>query len=81
MVVTGISWPHEVVGPTLAGKPASYEGLSIPLFVQGYRNSEKEAVRAKIATHLDKLMGDADLDGWERVRAYHRVWHKQMEQG
>ena len=30
---------------------------------------EKEAVRAKMASHLDDLMGDVELYVWERGRA------------
>ena len=42
---------------------------------------EKEAVRAKMASHLEDLMEDVELYGWERVRAYHIVWLNQLEQG
>ena len=67
-----------------ARKPAAYEELLIPLFVQSYlivMRGEKEGVRAKMASHLEDLMGDSELYGWERVRAYHGVWLNQVEQG
>ena len=38
------------------------------LFVQGYlivMKGEKEAVRAKMTSHLEDLMGDVELYGWE----------------
>ena len=42
---------------------------------------EKETVRVKMASHLEDLMGDAEIYGWEKVRAYHGVWLKQLELG
>ena len=68
----------------MAGKPAAYEDLSVPLFAQGYLiviKGEKETVKAKMAAHLADLMGDAERYGWERVRAYHGVWLNQLELG
>ena len=79
MVVKRITCLHEVIY-TLAGK---YEELSIPLVVQGYlivMKAETVAVRAKMATHLQELMGDTEIYGWERVRAYHGVWLNKLEQ-
>ena len=82
MVVNRITWLDEVVY-TSVGKLASYEELSIPLFVQVYliivMKSEKETVRAKMASHLEDLMGDVERYGWERFRAYRGVWLKQLE--
>ena len=66
-----------------AEKPVTYEELSKPLFVQGYlivMRSEKETIRAKMASHLEELIGDTKLYGWENVRAYHGVWLNQLEQ-
>ena len=83
MVVKRVTWPHEVVY-SAAGKPAAYEDLSIPLFIKGYRivmKGEEGAIKDKMATHLEELMADTELYGWQRVRAYHRVWLKQREQG
>ena len=34
-----------------------------------------------MATHLEELKSDAEHYGWERVRAYPRVWLNQLEQG
>ena len=68
-------WQHEVVY-SAAGKPASYEEPSIPPFVQGYQivmAGEKESVRAKMASHVEYLMGDEELCGREGVRAYHEM--------
>ena len=83
MVIKRITWPHGVVY-TVAEKPAAYEELSIPHFVQGYlivMSGEKETVSAKMASILEDLMGDVELYGWERIRAYHGVWLNQLEQG
>ena len=35
MVLNKVTWPHEVVY-TSAGKPATYQHISIPLFIHGY---------------------------------------------
>ena len=35
MVVHSITWPHEVVYSSV-GKPAVYQELSVPTFMQGY---------------------------------------------
>ena len=43
--------------------------------------SEVGAIKEKMATHLEELMSDAELYSWERVRAHHRVWLNQLEQG
>ena len=34
-----------------------------------------------MAKHLEELMSDCDLYGWEKVKAYHGVLLNQMEQG
>ena len=35
----------------------------------------------KMMQHLEEIMGDVDLYGWEHVNAYHGVWLNQLEQG
>ena len=62
MVVRRITWPHEGIYSE-DGKPAAYDELSIPLFVQGYfivMKGEEEAIRARLAIHLEELMSDAE---------------------
>ena len=74
---------HELIY-TAAGKPLAYEELSIPHFVQGHlivMRGKKETITAKMASHLEELMGDSELYGWERVRAYDGVWLNQLQQG
>ena len=34
-----------------------------------------------MAIHSEKLMSDSDFYRWETVRAYHRIWLNQQEQG
>ena len=34
-----------------------------------------------MVTHFEELMCDAQLYGWQRVRAFHGVWLNQLEQG
>ena len=55
-----------------------------PMFVKGYvivMKTEEGAIKDKMATHLEELIADSELYGWERVRAYHRVLLNQLEQG
>ena len=40
---------------------------------------KKETVRAKMASHLEELMGNLELYGWERVRTYYGVRLNQEE--
>ena len=83
IVLNKVTWPHEVVH-TLAGKPAAYQGISIPLFVKGYlivMDTEEGLVRQKMVAHLKNLMSDAQLYGWDRPRTFHVVWLNQLEQG
>ena len=66
------------------GKPAEYEGLSIPLFISGYlvvMVAEKRSIHHPMIQHLQDLMSDAELYGWEPVRAFHAIWLQQLEQG
>ena len=42
---------------------------------------EESATKDKMATHLDELMQDSELYGWQKVRAFHSVWLNQIEQG
>ena len=61
VVLNKVTWPHEVVY-TSVNKPATYEDISIPLFVQGYiitMEGEEGPIRQKMATHLKELMSDA----------------------
>ena len=73
MVVHNITWPQEMIYSSTA-KPATYKELSVPAFVQGYLvvmdtvNTKTKDIMAK---HLEDLMSDCDITGWENVRAYH----------
>ena len=83
MVVRKVDWPHHVVY-TSAGKPASYQDISIPLFVQRYvirMESEDSTIRQRMAAHLNVLVSAADLYRCDRTRAFHSVWLNQLEQG
>ena len=53
-MVKTVTWPHWLVY-SVAEKPAAYEDLAIPFFVQGYLiviKSEEQAIKEKMATHL-----------------------------
>ena len=82
-VLNNITWPHEVVY-SLAGKPASYQDMSVPQFVYEYllvMDREEADIRVKMAPHLKGLMSDAQLYGWDRTRAFHVVLLNQPEKG
>ena len=56
-VIHKVTWPHEVVY-TSEEKPASYQDLSIPLFVQGFlidMEFEEGSVKQLMSTHLHDL--------------------------
>ena len=77
-VLHRVESPHKSIY-TMDGKPAEYKALSIPLFVTGYiriMDTQKPDIKA-----LTELMGDAELYGWEAIRAFHDVWLQQMEHG
>ena len=74
---------HEMVY-TSEGKPASYQELTIPIFVQGFlitMELEEGPVKKLLSKHLQNLMSDAQWYGWDKVRTFHGVWLKQIEQG
>ena len=82
-VLNKITWLHNVVY-TSAGKPTSYQDMSVPQFVYGYvlvMDSEEADIRVQMASHLKGLMSDAQLYGWHRTRAFHGIWLNQVEQG
>ena len=60
MVIHKVTWPHEVVY-SLECNPASYQELTIPLFLQGYlivMELEEGPVKKLMSTHLQNLMSD-----------------------
>ena len=82
-VLHKVVWPHKVVC-TVTAKLAKYEGISILLFVSGYlaiMAAEKPSVHPLMAQHLQELMGEAELYGWEPIRAFHTVcsnnWNRE----
>ena len=43
-------------------------------------DAQKLDIKALMLAHLTELMADAELYGWEAIRAFHAVWLQQMEQ-
>ena len=65
-----------------SSKPAAYDDLLLPLFIQGYLailKAEKPQKKDIMLKHLSELMKDAAIYGWESVWAFHAVWLKQLE--
>lgn len=59
-MVRKVTWPHEVVY-FLAGKPAAYQDMSVPLFVKGYlitMDSQDTSIKHKMSEHLKDLMSE-----------------------
>ena len=42
---------------------------------------EKGAVRAKLVSHSEGLIGDVELSGCKILRSYHGLWLNQLEHG
>ena len=43
--------------------------------------AEKQSLWLLMTHHLQELMADAELYGWEPIRAFHAVWLQQLENG
>ena len=72
IVVKWITWPHEVQY-TAAGKPATYEDLSVSAFVRGYLIIMKYG-DTKTKGNMTQHLEDCDLYGWDKVQVYHSIW-------
>ena len=43
--------------------------------------SERDTkVKEHMALHLEEIMEDTDVYGWDKIRAFHAAWLNQMEQ-
>ena len=65
-MVRKVTWPHEVVYIS-EGKPASYQDISVFLFVQGYlitMDSQDTTNKDRMAEHLKDLVSDATMYVW-----------------
>ena len=82
-MVNKVTWPHKVIY-TSAGELASDQDISIPKFVHGdliLMEGEEMTIKERIASHLQELMSDAELYGWECTRAFHSILLNQLKQG
>ena len=77
-----INWPHEVLY-SADGPLAVYDDLTMRAFVQGYlivmSYKIDTQVNAQMSQHIEELMEDMDVYGWDRVRAVHAAWLNQLE--
>ena len=58
-----------------------YDKISLVLFVNSYMlvmEVENLAVRPHMVHHLQEVMSDTELYGWERVCVFHAVWLQQL---
>ena len=82
-VLKKIMWPQELVYRPNS-QPTVYDKLTLHLFISGYlvilesvKPTQKEAIRR----HLNKLMADVEVYGWELVQVFHAIWLQQLENG
>ena len=69
MVLKRVTWPHELVYAT-DGQPATYEELSLLLFITGYlalMEPEKPALQLVMAKYLKDLMANMGVYGHHKV--------------
>ena len=78
-----ITRPHTVIYGT-DGHPATYKEFTVSSFVRGYlivlKDVQVSEVKDRMVLHLEELMEDVDIYGWEKVKAFHAAWLNQMEQ-
>ena len=82
-VLYKITWPHEVIY-TCTGQPEEYDQLIITIFVCGFlmvMATEKESIRPYMLQHLQNLMADVELYGWELIWAFHSIWLQTTRAG
>ena len=69
MVLQKVTCAPELVY-TWGMQPTAYADLSIALFVSGYlavMEMEKQSIKPLMAHHLQELLADVDLRGWDPV--------------
>ena len=79
--INKVLWAHELIF-TPEGQATTYESLSAMAFDNGYltiMSLQKDALRIKMATHLQEMMEDGETFGWPLVKAYHAVWFQHLE--
>ena len=83
MVLKKVTLPHELVYTT-GGQLATYEELSLPLFITGYlavMETEMPALQPVMDKHLTDLMAYTEVYGWLTVRPCHAVWLQKVATG
>ena len=82
-LVRTVTWPHEVLH-TPSAQPIVYEMISSIAFVHGYITvmaKKLSRIRTFMLSHLQEIMEDREMYGWQVVRAYHAAWLRHIEQG
>ena len=66
------------------GYPATYKELTVSSFIRSYlivlKEMQVSEVKDCMVQHLEELMEDTDLYGWEKVKMFHAAWLNQIEQ-
>ena len=76
-----LTWPHEFIY-NKDGTAAKYDELSLSQFVLGYTlimEQQKPQLKSRMLRHLQQLMTDEPIYGWEVVRNFHAIWMQQLE--
>jgi hypothetical protein len=79
-----VLWPQELGLHCDGANPPKYDSLSLERFVQGFIATSLVAPRSQLVhrlKHLQEIMEDTQLRDWPRVRAYHKVFMHNIEQG
>ena len=74
-IITNVEWLHKVIY-TSTGRYAKYGQLSIMLFISRYlvvMSAAKESVWLYMIQHLQDIMGDKHIYGWESIWSFHTI--------
>ena len=78
-----ITWPHGVIYGA-DGHPATYKDLRVSSFARGYlivlNDVKVGEVKHCMVLHLEELIEDTNIYGWEKVKAFYAAWLNQLEQ-
>jgi hypothetical protein len=80
-----VAWPHDYVFGTGEDIKIMYNDLNIFQWVQGFAalidNEQNLEIKGAMLNHLELLMQDAQLLGWEATRYAHGVVLSKIEKG
>ena len=64
-------------------RPATYKELTVSSSVRGYlmvlKDVQASQVKDRMVLHLEELMEDTDIYGWEKVNSFNAAWMNRLE--